>query len=631
MDNNISPVILAAKDLEVHYGEQIILDKASLSVHEGDRIGLVGRNGAGKSTFLKIISGINPPDSGEVAKRKDLVVGFLSQEFTLDESRTVQDNILDGAEDILNLIREYESTPFDSPNKHFLEEKILRTDGWQIERNINLMIDSLHAPNANRIVNTLSGGEKRRVALCRALISKPDLLILDEPTNHLDTGSIEWIENFLALYKGTCIFVTHDRYFLDRIATRIVELSNGIFFSHQGNYTDYLINKAERQAIKEAEEKKRQNFLRRELEWVLRGPRARRTKAKSRLDNYYEVAAQQNNDVELDVDLIIPPPEKLGNKVLEIKNTGITIGGKKLFEGFSFNFEAGRKLGIVGKNGVGKTTLMKMILGAINPLTGDIERGEKTEFNYVDQSRLILNDDDSVFNAIGEGNDTIKFGKQQMTIYTYLRRFLFTDDRINTMVGRLSGGERSRLTLAKILMNGGNFLLLDEPTNDLDLPTLRILEEALIAFEGCVVVVSHDRYFLNRVCNGILAFEENGDLYFSEGNYDYYIQKRKDIINRTDEPVRKERKEDTRVKPKVRKLTWKENKELETIEENILKAEAEVERIESIFSSPDFYDKFAARTNELSRELEVAKLNVKQLYERWEELEQIKNGNDLTL
>jgi ATP-binding cassette subfamily F protein uup len=629
MDNNIAPVILAAKELEVHFGEHIILDKASLSVHEGDRIGLVGRNGAGKSTFLRIISGINPPDAGEVAKRKDLIVGFLSQEFTLDESRTVYENILDGAENVLSLIREYETTPFDSPNKHILEEKILRTDGWQIERNINLIIESLHAPEGNKIVNKLSGGEKRRVALCRALISKPDLLILDEPTNHLDTGSIEWIENFLASYKGTCIFVTHDRYFLDRIATRIVELSNGIFFSHQGNYTDYLINKAERQAIKEAEEKKRQNFLRRELDWVLRGPRARRTKAKSRLDNYYEVAAQQNNDVELDVDLIIPPPEKLGNKVLEIKNTGVTLGNKKLFEGFTFNFEAGRKLGIIGKNGAGKTTLMKMILGAIDPLTGKIERGEKTDFNYIDQSRLILNDDDTVFNAIGEGNDTIKFGKQQMTIYTYLRRFLFTDDRINTLVGRLSGGERSRLTLAKILMNGGNFLLLDEPTNDLDLPTLRILEEALIAFEGCVVVVSHDRYFLNRVCNGILAFEENGDLYFSEGNYDYYIQKRKDKIFKEDDPVKKEKKEDKRVKPKIRKLTWKENKELETMEENILNAEADVERIESIFSSPDFYEKYAAQTNELSRELEEAKLKIKQLYERWEELEQIKNGNEI--
>ncbi len=626
MNTNITPVILTAKELEVHYGEHIILDKASLTIHEGDRIGLVGKNGAGKSTFLKIISGLLQQDYGEVAKKSNLAVGFLSQEFTLDEDKNVYENILDGAVSILDLIHEYERTSFDSPNKHVLEEKINQVDGWQLERNINLLIESLHAPHGERKVNSLSGGEKRRVALCRALISKPDLLILDEPTNHLDTGSIEWIENFLASYKGTCIFVTHDRYFLDRIATRIVELSNGTFFSHQGNYTDYLINKSERMAIKEAEEKKRQNFLRRELQWVLRGPRARRTKAKSRLDNYNEITSQQNDEVELDVDLIIPPPEKLGNKVLELKNVGMHIGGKNLFDGFSFNFEDGRKLGIVGRNGAGKTTLLKIILGAISPTTGKIEIGERTQFNYVDQARLILNDDDSVFKAIGEGNDTIKFGKQQMTIWTYLRRYLFTDERINTLVGRLSGGERSRLTLAKILISGGNFLILDEPTNDLDLPTLRILEEALISFDGCVVVVSHDRYFLNRVCNGILSFEADGNLYFSEGNYDYYIEKRKKIIHEDLGTDKKEKKEDSRVKQKLRKLTWKESKELETIEENIIAAEAEVEKIENIFSSADFYIKYAAQTNELGTQLEEAKSRVKQLFARWEELEQLKNG-----
>jgi len=623
---NVTVVILTAKELEVHFGEQVILDKASLSVHEGDRIGLVGRNGAGKSTFLKIISGIIPPDSGEVAKKKDLAIGFLSQEFTLDESKTVYENILTGAERIIKLVELYEQLPFDSQQRHILEEKILQVDGWNIERRINLMIKTLHAPEPQRDIITLSGGEKRRVALCRTLISEPELLILDEPTNHLDTDSIEWIENFLAAYKGTCIFVTHDRYFLDRIATRIVELSTGVFFSHQGNYTDYLINKSERQLIKEAEEKKRQNFLRRELEWVMRGPRARRTKAKSRLDNFYEVESVQNLEVELDVELIIPPPNKPGNKILELKNIGITLGERNLFEGFSFNFEAGRKLGIVGKNGVGKTTLLKILLGTLHPTTGKIEYGERTEFNYIDQSRLILNDNDSVIDAISEGNDSIKFGNQLMSVWTYLRRFLFTDDRINTLVGRLSGGEKSRLTLARILKNGGNFLLLDEPTNDLDLPTLRVLEEALISFSGCAVIVSHDRYFLNRVCNGIVAFEDNGELYFSEGNYDYYIEKRKSRISTESSTDQKNKKEDTRVKVKVRKLTWKENKELETIENDIMNAEMEVERIEGIFSSPDFYEKYTAQTKELTSQLEQAKTAIIKLYERWDELEKIKNN-----
>lgn len=626
MKTNVNPVILTAMELEVRFGEQVILDKASLSVHEGDRIGLVGRNGAGKSTFLKVVSGILSADSGEIAKKKNLIIGMLSQEFTLDESKNVHDNILDGAAKIVALLNEYEELPHDSEQRHLIEEKILQVDGWNLERKVDLLITSLNAPKRDREIVALSGGEKRRVALCRALISQPDLLILDEPTNHLDTNSIEWIENFLASYKGTCIFVTHDRYFLDRIANRIVELSSGTFFSHQGNYTDYLINKSERQAIKEVEENKRQNFLRRELEWVMRGPKARRTKAKSRLDNYYEVAAQQNLEVELDVEMIIPPAEKLGKKVLELQNVGIKLGDKFLFEDLNLDFTAGRKLGIIGKNGAGKTTLLKIILGELLPTKGKLELGEKTDFNYIDQARLLLNDEDTVVESIGEGSETIKFGKYQMGVWTYLRRFLFTDDRINTKVGRLSGGERSRLTLAKIIKNGGNFLMLDEPTNDLDLPTLRVLEEALIAFEGCVVVVSHDRYFLNRVCNGILAFEDDGNVHFSEGNYDYYLQKKKARMEDEGSPVKKEKSEEKIVKPKVKKLSWKESKELETIEEKIISAEQEVERIEAIFSSPDFYEKYATQTTELTHQLEQAKDTVKYLYQRWDELEQLKNS-----
>ena len=626
MENNVNPVILTAKELELHFGAQIVLDKASLSVHSGDRIGLVGRNGVGKSTFLKIISGLLSPDSGEVAKKKDLVISFLSQEFTLDETKSVYDNIFNGAENIHALVNEYENLPFDSPQRDILQHKIMELDGWNLDKKISLLIEALHAPESSKEVRLLSGGEKRRVALCRALISNPDLLILDEPTNHLDTNSIEWIENFLSAYNGTCIFVTHDRYFLDKIANRIVELSNGVFYSHQGNYTDYLINKAERQAISETEENKRQNFLRRELQWVLRGPKARTTKSKSRLDQYYEVAAKENKEVELDVDMVIPPTERLGNKVLELKGVSVSIGDRKLFENLDFSFKSGRKLGIVGNNGVGKTTLLKVILGELRPTKGIIDFGERTDINYVDQSRLILNDEDTVFDAIGEGNNTISFGKQQINVWTYLRRFLFTDDRINTKVGRLSGGEKSRLTLASILRNGGNFLMLDEPTNDLDLQTLRILEEALIEFDGCVIVVSHDRYFLNRICNGILAFEGDGQVYFSEGDYDYYLKKRKERI-KTEEPENQiKKKEDSRVKVKVRKLTWKENKELETIEENIISAETEVEKIESIFSSPDFYETYAEKTNELNLELERAKSKVSQLYKRWEELENIKNG-----
>lgn len=623
MENKINPVILTAMDLKVHFGEQVILNNASLSIHEGDRIGLVGRNGAGKSTFLKIISEVMEPDSGNVAKKKELVVGFLTQDFSLDLSKNVYENVLDGAQNIIGLIEEYERLPYNSAKRHSIEEKIQSLDGWKLEKKISQLLQSLSAPEADRDINSLSGGEKRRVALCRAIVAQPDLLLLDEPTNHLDTNSIEWIEKFLSAYNGTCVFVTHDRYFLDRIANRIVELSQGEFISHNGNYTEYLINKAERHAIKELEEKKRQNFLRRELEWVVRGPKARRTKAKSRLDTYYEVAGQKNLEIELDVDMIIPPAERLGKNILKLKNIGISLGGQKLIEGLNFIFTPGRRLGVVGKNGAGKTTLLRIMLGELNPNKGIAEIGEKTLFNYVDQSRLLLNDDDMVIDAIGEGNNFIKFGNQQMTVWTYLKRFLFTDERINTKVGRLSGGEKSRLTLARILKNGGNFLMLDEPTNDLDLPTLRILEEALLAFEGCVIVVSHDRYFLNRVCNGIFAFEGNGEVYFSEGDYDYYIEKRDARKTEGNTSAQKVKKEDTRVKPKVKKLTWKEKKELESIEENIMVAEENVERIEGIFSSEDFYEKYASQTNELNAELESAKEVVKKLYLRWEELESI--------
>jgi ABC transport system ATP-binding/permease protein len=625
MPDNVTPVILTALELEVHYGEQIILSKASLSVHEGDRIGLVGRNGAGKSTFLKIISGLLFPDSGEVARKKNLVTALLSQEFTLNESANVYENIIDGAQTETSLIREYEQTPFDAPNKHQLEEMILRMDSWNLDKRIDMLIQSLNAPDSKRIISTLSGGEKRRVALCRALISKPELLILDEPTNHLDTTSIEWLENFLAGYNGTCIFVTHDRYFLDRIANRIVELSSGVFYSHQGNYTDYLMNKSQRQAIKEVEERKRQMFLKRELDWVKRGPKARRTKSKSRLDNFYDLSSQINNDVDMDVDLIIPPAERLGKKIVELKNTGIKLGDKIIFENFDFLFEPGKKIGVVGQNGTGKTTLLKLILGELSPTTGKIDVGENTQFNYVDQARLLLNEEETVFKAISGGSETIQFGRYQLNTWTYLRRFLFTDDSINSLVGRLSGGEKSRLTLAKILCTGGNFLMLDEPTNDLDLPTLRILEEALIAFEGCVMVVSHDRYFLNRVCNGILALEGNRKIYYSEGDYDYYIEKRNRRLKDTETWRPKEQKEETRIKPKKNKLSYKDALELDGIEEKIIHAETEVEKIEKIFSLPEFYEKYAIQTNQLNLQLEEAKEKVKKLYERWEELERIKN------
>ena len=630
MSKTISPIILAAQDLAVRYGPQVVLKNATLNVHQADRIGLIGNNGSGKSTLLRIIAGDMQPDSGSISRRRDIITGYLPQNFQLDPAKTVYENIVEGAHDVIDILREYDSLPPTSEKRHVLEEQILHRDGWNLENRIETAMHSLNVPDKQRAIDTLSGGEKRRVALCKAIISRPDFLILDEPTNHLDTQSIEWIEEYLENYSGACLFVTHDRYFLDSIANRIVELVNGECYSHDGNYDDFLLDKAEREMQLETEERKRESFLRRELAWVRRGARARRTKAKSRLNAYFEAVDQKGPEVEAEVDLIIPPAPGLGSTILNLKHIGMELGGKKLFEGLDFKFDRKRKLGIIGRNGLGKTTLLRIILGELSTATGSVVVGERTIFNYIDQSRIALNDENTVIQELGEGREWILFGGERMKVWTYLRRFLFADDRMNTKVEKLSGGERSRLLLAKVLKNGGNFLILDEPTNDLDLATLRILEEALAAFDGCVIAVSHDRYFLNRVCNGILAFEGNGKVHFSEGDYSYYIEKRtaretealaESIITRVPE------KQETHQKLQTNRLKWKEAKELETIEHSIQHAESEIVRIEAIFASPDFYEKRGEQTVQLTQELDAAKALVERLYVRWHELEEIKAGN----
>ena len=630
MSKTISPIILAAQDLAVRYGPQVVLKNATLNVHQADRIGLIGNNGSGKSTLLRIIAGDMQPDSGSISRRRDIITGYLPQNFQLDPAKTVYENIVEGAHDFIDILREYDSLPPTSEKRHVLEEQILHRDGWNLENRIETAMHSLNVPDKQRAIDTLSGGEKRRVALCKAIISRPDFLILAEPTNHLDTQSIEWIEEYLENYSGACLFVTHDRYFLDSIANRIVELVNGECYSHDGNYDDFLLDKAEREMQLETEERKRESFLRRELAWVRRGARARRTKAKSRLNAYFEAVDQKGPEVEAEVDLIIPPAPGLGSTILNLKHIGMELGGKKLFEGLDFKFDRKRKLGIIGRNGLGKTTLLRIILGELSTATGSVVVGERTIFNYIDQSRIALNDENTVIQELGEGREWILFGGERMKVWTYLRRFLFADDRMNTKVEKLSGGERSRLLLAKVLKNGGNFLILDEPTNDLDLATLRILEEALAAFDGCVIAVSHDRYFLNRVCNGILAFEGNGKVHFSEGDYSYYIEKRtaretealaESIITRVPE------KQETHQKLQTNRLKWKEAKELETIEHSIQHAESEIVRIEAIFASPDFYEKRGEQTVQLTQELDAAKALVERLYVRWHELEEIKAGN----
>ncbi|MDI6766701.1 MAG: ABC-F family ATP-binding cassette domain-containing protein [Bacteroidota bacterium] len=630
MSKTISPVLIDARELSVRFGEQVVLKNATMSIHQTDRIGLIGNNGSGKSTLLKIITGFIKPDSGTVTRRRDTVIGYLSQDFQLDPALTVYENIVEGAHDVIEILREYDSLPVSEEKRHLLEAHIHHRDGWNLENRIETVMHSLNAPEKERQIQTLSGGEKRRVALCKAIISRPDLLILDEPTNHLDTQSIEWMEEFLEKYSGACLFVTHDRYFLDSIATRIIELTNGVCYSHTGNYTDFMLDKVERESQLETEERKRNRFLLRELEWVRKGPRARRTKSKSRLSKYFEEVDKKGYEPDAEVELIIPHASVLGSKIMNLKNVGIELGGKKLFSKVDFNFDRKRKLGIIGHNGLGKTTLLKIILGELRPTEGHAEIGDRTIFNYIDQSRLALNDENTVLQEIGEGNEWIIFGEERLTVWKYLRRFLFADDRMQTKVGKLSGGERSRLLLAKILKNGGNFLILDEPTNDLDLATLRVLEEALSSFDGCVIAVSHDRYFLNRVCNGILAFEGNGYVHFSEGDYDYYLEKRNARSAEKEAQLGVAKQRGTQLKPQTKKpakkLKWKETKELETIEQEILRAEEDVERLEGIFSAHDFYDTYGEHTVKLSKELTATKEQLEHLYIRWHELEELRTG-----
>ena len=625
--------ILTATEITVRYGERAVIDAATLGIDDGDRIGLVGRNGCGKTTFLRILAGLQEPDNGVVTKRRDLVVSYLPQDFMLDAAKSVAENVRDGAQHVLDLIAEFESLPAESKRHEELEHRIQSLEGWTLSPRIEAAMSHLNCPAAERRIDTLSGGEKRRVAMCRAIVSLPDLLILDEPTNHLDPESIDWVADFLGEFHGAFLVVTHDRYFLDRVSQRMVELSDGRFFSHNGNYTDYLLAKAERQAADVSIEHKRQMFLKKELAWVRQGPRAQRSKQKDRFERYYETAAQDGPMIEEDVELCIPPPPPLGNRVVELCNLGINLGGRTLFTGFHFTFQNGQRIGVAGRNGLGKTTLLKIILGELKPTEGTVKVGQLTRFNYVDQGRVQLREERTALDEVSDGTEFVIFGEGKISVRSYLKRFLFADDRITTQVKYLSGGERSRLLLARILKNGGNFLILDEPTNDLDLPTLRVLEEALIAFPGVVCVVSHDRYFLNRVCTDMLAFEGDGKIHHNVGDYDYYLEKKQcaavaasrqsAAIVASNKPSAPSRDAATKAS-KPRKLSFKEMRELEGMEAQIHAVDDEIARIEGLFASPNFHRTHATQTNQLTADLAAAKESLTRLYARWEELEAIR-------
>jgi len=523
-----------------HGPDKQVLADISLSFLPGAKIGVLGPNGAGKSTLLRIMAGLDEPSNGTAQLAPGATVGFLPQEPELDPSKDVRGNVEDGVAEKRDLLDTFNqlSARFAEPmsddemaalleQQGEVQDRIERMGAWDLERDLDVAMDALRCPPPDADVSTLSGGERRRVALCRLLLSSPDLLLLDEPTNHLDAESVAWLEQFLERFSGTVLAVTHDRYFLDNVAGWILELDRGRGIPFQGNYSSWLEQKQARLAVEEKQTSARRRTLQRELEWVRMAPRARHAKSKARLAAYEQLLAEEDR-VQLDrVEIHIPAGERLGDKVVEATDLGKGFGDRLLIEDLSFSLPPGGIVGVIGPNGAGKTTLFRMIVGQEQPDAGKLELGDSVQVAYVDQARADLDPARSVWEEISDGKDRISLGKREIASRAYVSSFNFKGSDQQKRVGDLSGGERNRLHLAKLLRSGGNLLLLDEPTNDLDVDTLRALEDALLDFAGCAVVISHDRWFLDRVATHILAFEGDSQVVWFEGAYDEYEENRR--------------------------------------------------------------------------------------------------------
>ncbi len=515
-----------------------ILKNIYLSFFYGAKIGVLGLNGAGKSTLLRVIAGIDKNINGDVVFSPGYTVGMLEQEPTLDPSKTVREVVEEGVQEIVDLLKEFDqiNEAFGDPDADFdtllarqgeVQEKLDNFDAWELDTRLERAMDALRCPPEDAMIANLSGGEKRRVALCRLLLKQPDVLLLDEPTNHLDAESVLWLEEHLRQYKGTVIAVTHDRYFLDNVAGWILELDRGEGIPWKGNYSSWLEQKQNRLEKEEKSESKRQKSLQRELEWVRMAPKARQAKSKARLAAYDRMVNEDSKEREEKLELFIPPGPRLGNKVIEAKGVKMGFGDRLLYEDLNFSLPQNGIVGIIGPNGAGKTTLFKLITEQLQPLAGTFEVGETVKLSYVDQEHNQLDPNKSVYELVSGGNDWVMLGNKQVNARGYVSRFNFQGADQEKKVGTLSGGERNRVHLAMMLKEGGNLLLLDEPTNDLDVNTLRALEEGLENFAGCAVVISHDRWFLDRIATHILAFEGDSQVYWFEGNFSEYEENRK--------------------------------------------------------------------------------------------------------
>lgn len=525
---------------KIHKPNKQVLKDIYLSFFYGAKIGVLGLNGSGKSTLLRIIAGEDTDYVGNISAQKGITFGYLPQEPKLDNGRTVKSIVEEGVQETVNLLRDYEavSNAFMEPDADFdallekqgkLQERIDAQNAWDLDSRLEMAMDALRCPPGETLVDTLSGGERRRVALCRLLLKAPDVLLLDEPTNHLDAESVHWLEQHLAQYPGTVIAVTHDRYFLDNVAGWILELDRGQGIPFEGNYTSWLEQKQARLAVEEKQASKRQKALSEELEWIRTNPKGRHAKSKARISAYERMVEEGQDKRNEEMEIFIPAGPRLGNTVIEAINVSKGYGDRLLYEDMNFMLPPGGIIGVIGPNGAGKTTLFRMVTGQESPDSGTIRVGETVKLGYIDQSRP-LDDSKTIWEEISDGLDIIKLGTREVNSRAYVSRFNFSGTDQQKLVTQLSGGERNRVHLAKVLKEGANVLLLDEPTNDLDVNTLRALEEALLAFVGCAVVISHDRWFLDRVATHILAFEDESQVIWYDGNYSQYEEYRKEKL-----------------------------------------------------------------------------------------------------
>jgi energy-dependent translational throttle protein EttA len=552
MNQQPDKVIYSMVGVSKYYDKKAVLKEIYLGYFYGAKIGVLGLNGSGKSTLLRIIAGVDQDYQGQTVLSPGYSIGYLEQEPKLDESKTVRDIVEEGVQEVVDLLKEFDeiNARFAGPmsddemNKLLerqgeVQEKLDAMGGWDLDSRLEMAMDALRCPPGETPIKVLSGGERRRVALCRLLLRQPDILLLDEPTNHLDAETVGWLEQHLQKYPGTVIAVTHDRYFLDNVAGWILELDRGQGIPWQGNYSSWLEQKQERLRREERSESARQKTLERELEWIRMAPKARHAKSKARIKAYESLLNQEVEKQSSELEIYIPPGPRLGDVVIEAENVGKSYGANLLFEGLSFKLPPGGIVGVIGPNGAGKTTLFRLITGRERPDGGDFKTGSTAQLGYVDQSRESLDADKNIWEEISDGQDTIQLGARQVNSRAYVARFNFSGSDQQKKVGNLSGGERNRVHLAKMLKSGANVLLLDEPTNDLDVNTMRALEEALENFAGCAVVISHDRWFLDRIATHILAFEGDSKVVWFDGNYsEYEADRRARIGAEADQPHR---------------------------------------------------------------------------------------------